>query len=47
LPTPVVVSGAWVEADSPLIDSERLYRRPVFLLVAIGIFGLLLVLAAP
>lgn len=33
------------EPESPLIDPEHLYRRPVFLLVAIAIFALLVELA--
>ena len=33
------------EPESPLIDPEHLYRRPVFLLVAVGIFALLVILA--
>jgi 4-hydroxybenzoate polyprenyltransferase len=33
------------EPASPLIDPERLYRRPVFLLVSVGVFALLLTLA--
>jgi 4-hydroxybenzoate polyprenyltransferase len=34
------------EPESPLIDPEHLYRRPGFLLVACGVFALLLALAA-
>ena len=34
------------EPDSPLIDPEHLYRRPGFLLVAIGSLAALLFLAA-
>ena len=33
------------EPESPLIDPERLYRRPVFLLVALAVFALLVRLA--
>jgi decaprenyl-phosphate phosphoribosyltransferase len=33
------------EPESPLIDPEHLYRRPVFLLVAVAIFALLVRLA--
>ena len=33
------------EPESPLIDPEHLYRRPVFLLVAIAVFALLVELA--
>jgi 4-hydroxybenzoate polyprenyltransferase len=33
------------EPESPLIDPEHLYRRPVFLLVAVAIFALLVTLA--
>jgi hypothetical protein len=33
------------EPESPLIDPEHLYRRPVFLLVAVAIFALLVILA--
>src|SRR5262249_5035386 len=33
------------ERDSPLVDPEHLYRRPVFLLVSITTFILLIVLA--
>jgi 4-hydroxybenzoate polyprenyltransferase len=33
------------EPASPLIDPERLYRRPFFLLVSIGVFAVLLKLA--
>jgi 4-hydroxybenzoate polyprenyltransferase len=33
------------EPESPLIDPEHLYRRPVFLLVAIAVFALLVALA--
>ena len=33
------------EPESPLIDPEHLYRRPVFLLVAIAVFALLVYLA--
>jgi 4-hydroxybenzoate polyprenyltransferase len=33
------------EPESPLIDPEHLYRRPVFLLIAIAVFALLVELA--
>ena len=33
------------EPESPLIDPEHLYRRPIFLLVAIAVFALLVELA--
>jgi hypothetical protein len=33
------------EPESPLIDPEHLYRRPVFLLVSIATFALLVELA--
>ena len=33
------------ERDSPLVDPERLYRRPGFLVVAVGVFVAMLVLA--
>ena len=33
------------EPESPLIDPEHLYRRPVFLLVSVAVFVLLVALA--
>jgi hypothetical protein len=33
------------EPESPLIDPEHLYRRPVFLLAAVAVLALLVVLA--
>jgi 4-hydroxybenzoate polyprenyltransferase len=33
------------ERESPLIDPEHLYRRPVFLLVALGVFVIMVALA--
>jgi hypothetical protein len=33
------------EPESPLIDPEHLYRRPVFLLTAIAVFAILVHLA--
>jgi 4-hydroxybenzoate polyprenyltransferase len=47
----IVVLVAWVlrmtfEPDSPVVEPERLYRRPVFLLVSALIFATVLVLAA-
>jgi 4-hydroxybenzoate polyprenyltransferase len=52
LPGLPLVAGllAWAfkmtfEAESPLIDPEHLYRRPVFLLVSIAVFATLVALA--
>jgi hypothetical protein len=52
LPGLPLVAGllAWAfkmtfEPASPLIDPEHLYRRPVFLLVSVGVFALLVKLA--
>ena len=46
----VAVLLAWAfkmtfEPESPLVDPEHLYRRPVFLMFAVGVFAVLVVLA--